>query len=213
MSKGQFFPYKDVLPTKKKPYVTLTLITANILIFLWSLLSFDRTITTYGFVPAFPSLLTVFTSMFLHGGFDHLLGNMWYLWIFGDNVEDKFGRLRFIFFYLLSGLAATATHYITNSSSTIPAIGASGAVSGVLGAYLVLFPHAKVKYVSRYHVGSMPAYAMIGFWFFLQLIFGTISFVGGVGSGVAFWAHVGGFLFGFLVTKIIFKSKLKLFPF
>jgi membrane associated rhomboid family serine protease len=129
--KGQFFPYSDSLKVKNFPIITISLIVACTLVFLWSLSDFENIINTYGFIPLYPTIITIFASMFLHGGFDHLFGNMWYLWIFGDNVEDKLGKAKFIFLYFLSGVCATLLQYLTDTTSTIPAIGASGAISGV----------------------------------------------------------------------------------
>lgn len=206
--KGQFFPYKDENVSKRRPYVTYALIAINVIVFFWSLTNFENIIETYGFKPAFASLLTIFTSMFLHGGFGHILGNMWYLFIFGDNVEDSLGRIRYILFYLASGIAATALHFLTNIGSGIPAIGASGAISGVLGAYLVMFPKVRVHVALYYYHGTVPASVMIGFWFALQLVFGAASLLG-QGSGIAFWAHVGGFLFGAAVAWVAGQSKRK----
>ena len=203
MSKGFFFPMGDVTKTGVFPILTISLIIINVAIFLWSLSDFENVILKYGFIPAQISVLTIFTSMFLHGGFDHIFGNMWYLWIFGDNVEEKYGKFRFIIFYLLSGLAATLTHLITNLGSNVPAIGASGAISGVLGAYLALFPRGGVHVRFGYALTQMPAFVVIGGWFVMQLIFGTASLVGGIGSGVAFWAHIGGFVFGYFITKAL----------
>ncbi|MBI2579003.1 MAG: rhomboid family intramembrane serine protease [Candidatus Aenigmarchaeota archaeon] len=205
--KGQFFPYKDENIAKSRAYVTYALIATNVLIFLWSLSNFEAVIDNYGFKPAAASLLTIFTSMFLHGGFDHIFGNMWYLWIFGDNVEDKLGKAKFVVFYLLSGVAATATHYLTNIGSSIPAIGASGAISGVLGAYWIFFPDVRVRILSGYYSGTISAQYMIGFWFLMQLFLGTTSLVGGSGSGIAFWAHVGGFLFGAVAAWVWMKTQ------
>ncbi len=201
--KGQLFPYKDENVAKNIAHVTYVLIAINVIVFLWSLADFENTINTYGFTPAVPALLAVFTSMFLHGGLGHLFGNMWFLFIFGDNVEDRLGKIKFILFYLASGIAATALHFLTSIGSTVPAIGASGAISGVLGAYLVMFPHVRVHVASYFYAGTVPAYVMIGFWFVLQFIFGTASLLGGVGSGIAFWAHIGGFLFGAIAALMI----------
>lgn len=200
--KGQFFPYKDENVSKSFPLVTYALIAINVVAFLWSLGDFENIISGYGFIPADFALLTLFTSMFLHGGFGHIFGNMWYLYLFGDNVEDRLGKARYIVFYLLSGIAAALVHYLTGPSSIIPTIGASGAISGVLGAYLVFFPKVRVHVASYYYSGTVPASAMIGFWFVLQLLLGTASLVG-TGSGIAFWAHVGGFAFGYAVARII----------
>lgn len=201
--KGQLFPYKDENIAKNVAHVTYVLIAINVIVFIWSLTDFENIISTYGFTPANVAFITIFTSMFLHGGIDHIFGNMWFLFIFGDNIEDKLGKIKFLLFYLASGIAATALHFLTNIGSTIPAIGASGAISGVLGAYLVMFPHVRVHVASIYYAGTVPAYVMIGFWFVLQFIFGAVSLLGGVGSGVAFWAHVGGFLFGAAIAWIM----------
>ncbi len=199
--KGQFFPYKDENVSKSFPVVTISLIIINAAIFLLSLMDFEGVIARYGFVPADFVLITLFTSMFLHGGFDHIFGNMWYLYLFGDNVEDRLGKAKYIIFYLLSGLAAVFVHYLTNPTSAVPTIGASGAISGVLGAYLALFPKVRVHVASYYYSGTIPASLMIGLWFALQLMFGVAS-LAGRGSGIAFWAHIGGFAFGYAVARI-----------
>ena len=203
--KAQFFPYKDENPRERFPVVTVTLIAVNVIVFLYSLTNFEGIINVFGFTPVYHSLLTVFTSMFLHGGIAHIFGNMWYMWIFADNVEDKFGRLYFTIFYILSGIAATLLHYLTNISSTIPSIGASGAISGVLGAYIVLFPNVKVLTGGRFGVYPVNAKYMIGLWFLMQLFFGGFSLLQPQGAGIAFWAHVGGFVFGAVVTWILVK--------
>ena len=207
-NKAQFFPYKDEIARHSFPYITISLIALNIIIFFWSLTNFESVINTFGFVPAAASILTIFTSMFLHGGFDHILGNMLYLWIFGDNVEDKFGKFFFIIFYLLAGIAATFTHWFTNIGSAIPAIGASGAISGVLGSYVVLFPKARIHTIGRFGLTTVSAWMMIGLWFLIQLLLGSASLFGGQGSGIAFWAHVGGFVFGFVVTLALKVSGI-----
>ncbi|MBI4021055.1 MAG: rhomboid family intramembrane serine protease [Candidatus Aenigmarchaeota archaeon] len=204
--KGQFLPYKDENPAHRFPLVTTALIILNVAVFLWSLTDFEATIGTWGFTPADFVLLTLLTSMFLHGGIDHIFGNMLFLHIYGDNVEDRLGRLPYLAFYLVAGLAAALTHYVTDPTSLVPTIGASGAISGVLGAYLVLFPHVKVRTLVGtgffFRQVRLPAYVLIGFWFLLQLVFGTVSLVGGVGSGIAFFAHIGGFAFGYLVVRV-----------
>src|SRR3989338_1175852 len=166
--KGQFLPYADENPTSSTPYLTYMLIGLNVFVFVFSLFNYDYIISTFGFTPAEFSLLTVFTSMFLHGGIDHIFGNMLFLFIFGDNIEDKFGKAGFIAFYLLAGVAATLAHYITNIGSVIPAIWASGAISGVLGAYLAFYPHARVHVASRGGTGAVPAYVMLVIWFIIQ---------------------------------------------
>ena len=206
--KGQFFPYKDENVAKSFPAVTYALIAINVAVFLWSLSDFEHIISAYGFVPVNFVLLTLFTSIFLHGGVGHIFGNMWYLYLFGDNVEDRLGKAKYIVFYVLSGLAAALAHYLTDPSSIVPTIGASGAISGVLGAYLVLFPKVRVHVASYYYSGTVPASALVGFWFLLQLILGTASLAGS-GSGIAFWAHIGGFVFGYAAAKVMkMKSPL-----
>jgi len=190
------FPVQDIVRRRTFPYVNLALIGVNVAVFIFSLTNFEYIIYTYGFTPADWSIITVFTSMFLHGGFDHIFGNMWYLWIFGDNVEDRFGHAKYLALYLVFGVVAVAMQYVTDPASQIPMIGASGAISGVMGAYLVFFPRAKVNVIAGYFLTTVPAVLMIGFWFVLQLFLGVQSFTGGVGSGVAYWAHIGGFLAG-----------------
>lgn len=208
--KGQFFPYKDDNVAKTRAYVTYALIAVNVIVFIISLLDYENIINAFGFKPSEFVFITLFTSMFLHGGIDHIFGNMWFLWIFGDNIEDKFGKIKYIVFYVLSGVAATLAHYITNLGSDIPTIGASGAISGVLGAYLALFPKVRVHVASTVYSGTVPAYYMLGFWFLLQLLFGAVSFVGARGSGIAFFAHVGGFVFGYAVAWVYKKAgKMK----
>jgi len=210
--KGQFLPYKDENVARRKPIVTNALIIINVLVFIWSLTNFEAIIQTWGFTPALFIPITLLTSMFLHGGIDHIFGNMLFLHIYGDNVEDRMGRVKYVLFYLLAGLAAGLVHYLTGPSSDIPTIGASGAISGVLGAYFVLFPKVKVRTMMGYgfffQTVRLPAYTLIGFWFLMQLIFGFTSLVGGVGSGIAFFAHIGGFAFGYLVTRV-FKSYMQ----
>ena len=208
--RGQFFPYQDENVSKSFPYVTVSIIALNVAVFLWSLLDFENILNTYGFVPAGFSILTIFTAMFLHGGIDHIFGNMWYLWLYGDNVEDRMGKIKYLAFYLLSGVAATLVHYMTNVGSEIPAVGASGAISGVLGAYLVLFPNVRIKAIGPfYQTYRLPASMLIGLWFGLQFLFGLQSFAGGTKSGIAFWAHIGGFAFGYLAAKVMFGQEKK----
>ncbi len=163
-------------------------------------------------IDAEPAWTTVVTSMFLHGGWFHLLGNMWFLWVFGDNVEDAMGRARFVLFYLLCGLAAVAAQMASNPDSAIPMVGASGAIGGVMGAYAVLYPKVGVHmllvlgfYVDRIVV---PAWLMLGYWFLLQIV-GGIPALASEGGGVAFWAHAGGFLAGVLLV-FPFRSQQRL---
>lgn len=154
--------------------------------------------------------LSPLLSMFLHGGWFHLIGNMWFLWVFGNNVEDSMGRTRFVTFYLLSGLAAAGAQVIANPASPIPMVGASGAIGGVMGAYASLYPRARVEmlivlgfYVTR---AAVPAFVVLGYWFLLQIL-GGIPALDAEGGGVAFWAHVGGFVAGFLLS-FVFRNPL-----
>ena len=206
--KAQFFPLKDENPRSRFPFVNFLFIIVNVIVFFVSLSAFEQFIGTYGFTPAQFSILTLFTSMFLHAGISHIFGNMWFLYIFGDNVEDKFGHFKYIIFYILSGIAASISHYLLNIGSDIPAVGASGAISGVLGAYIVLFPHVKVYVTGRFHTGKVSAKFMLGIWFLFQSVSGTFSLFGAQ-SGIAFFAHIGGFVFGAVfafVYKLISKS-------
>jgi membrane associated rhomboid family serine protease len=152
-----------------------------------------------------PVWLTIFTAMFMHGGFAHIAGNMWFLWIFGDNVEDRIGHVKYLIFYLLSGVIATMAHVLVNSSgagATIPSLGASGAISGVLGAYIVLYPHRQVLVVLVRVLTHVPAWVAVGIWFVFQVIEGSGALGGEAGDGVAYAAHVGGFVFGVVAIKI-----------
>ena len=157
-----------------------------------------------------PNWITVITAMFMHGGWFHLLGNMWFLVVFGDNVEDVMGRVRFLVFYLLCGVAAVAAEMISNPSSAIPMVGASGAIGGVMGAYVVLFPRAPVHllvflgfFITRVVV---PAFFMLGYWFLLQVMGGFFS-LGVASGGTAFWAHVGGFIAGIALVKVFCRAE------
>ena len=195
------FPLKDENPMRTKPILTLILITLNASIFIYSYFSgsFDQIVDSYGMKPAEVlsgrQLHTLFTSMFLHGGFLHLIGNMWYFWIFGDNIEDICGWRRFLLFYLASGLVASLVYAFSAPSSMVPTIGASGAISGVLGAYVVLYPRARVYTLVGYFLVMVPAIFILGFWFVLQLLYLYI----GEMAGVAYWAHIGGFIAGALL--------------
>jgi membrane associated rhomboid family serine protease len=192
------------------PVVTYVLIVLNVLFFLVELSGGDAFITKWAFVPsrflANPAgdFITLFTSMFMHASWVHLGGNMLYLWIFGDNVEDRFGPFMFLVFYLLSGLGATATQLFFSLDSNIPNVGASGAIAGVLGSYLLMFPQARVSVLQGRSVIPVPALIVIGFWFILQLFsgIGSISQTSDTG-GVAYMAHVGGFVAGFILTFLL----------
>jgi membrane associated rhomboid family serine protease len=234
------FPYKDDNPTLRTPVVTIAIILANVAVWVfvqgagneaWLVASLCR----LGFIPGeflgavapgttiplgpgvscelggSPTWITPFTSMFMHGGWMHLIGNMWFLWVFGNNVEDSTGRVRFLVFYLLCGLAAIAAQTFANPASLVPMIGASGAIGGVMGAYVLLYPQVRVHlllfllfYVTTF---TLPAWMMLGYWFVIQLVSGTAS-VGTDGGGTAFWAHVGGFVAGALLIIVMRDREL-----
>lgn len=191
------------------PLVTYALIALNALFFFLEMNGGEAFIMKWAFVPSrfladpigdFP---TLFTSMFMHAGWLHLGSNMLYLWIFGDNVEDRFGQVKFIIFYLLAGLAATAAQLAFSLDSNIPNLGASGAIAGVLGAYLVMFPRGRVSVLQGQRVIPMPALIVIGFWFVLQLFSGIGSLASTADTGgVAYMAHIGGFVAGFVLTFV-----------
>jgi membrane associated rhomboid family serine protease len=236
------FPYKDENPTERPAVVTVAIIAANVLVWLFvqgaglSQEQLARSVCQLGLVPgevlggakpgsgvelvpglyclvdAVPNYLTVLTSMFTHGGWFHLIGNMVFLWVFGNNIEDAMGHVKFILFYLLCGVAAAATQTFLSPHSIVPMVGASGAISGVLGAYLLLYPRVRVHtliilpiYITTV---ALPAYVMLGYWIVLQLL-------GGVGSlseiergGVAFFAHVGGFIAGLVLVRLFVSEDV-----
>lgn len=200
---------------KTTPIITYILIILNVLFFLLEISSGEEFIKQWAFIPqrftAAPlaNIPTIFTSMFMHGGLLHLGGNMLYLWIFGDNVEDFLGKVKYIFLYLLSGVAATFAQYIFFSNSDIPNVGASGAIAGVLGAYLLFFPGQKVNVLTGRSVVSMHASIVIGFWFLIQLFSGAGSlFSTEETGGVAYMAHIGGFIAG-LAVAYLFRLTTK----
>jgi membrane associated rhomboid family serine protease len=199
------FPVADVIPSRRTPFVTIGLIVLNTLAFLYELQLDEEDLQVFvqifGVVPAHLSWLSVLTSLFLHGGWLHFLGNMLYLWIFADNVEDRFGRLPFVLFYLACGAAAAVGQAMTQPYSTVPMIGASGAIAGVMGAYFVLFPYSRVitaVFIFFFlDLIEIPAVYFLGIWFLMQFFSG----IGSLGAnaaegGVAFWAHVSGFIAG-----------------
>ncbi len=224
-------PLKDLYPSRRFPILNLALILANVLVFFYEL-TLGRNVVQFfyqfGFVPYNFTLylagrtethyiLPIFTSMFLHGGWAHIIGNMLYLYVFGDNVEDTFGNIGYLLLYILSGVAAVFTQYLIVPLSKIPMIGASGAISGVLGAYLVLFPRAKIvslvpdpfTFGLFFRIVPINAFYYLFIWFLLQLMQGvaTLPFAGKIG-GTAFWAHIGGFAFGviYTITYLSFKA-------
>ena len=219
-------PYKDDNPTHSFPFVTIGIIIVNVSVFLWEITSRSgiKEITySYGAIPhsiltfeakqPINPAITIFSSMFMHGGFFHLGGNMLYLWIFGNNIEDRMGPGRFIVFYLFCGVFAAYAHALTDPLSTIPMIGASGAVSGVLGAYLLLFPRAMVStliflgfFITTVRI---PALIVIGFWAIIQFLNGLIGAGLHEGGGVAWFAHIGGFLIGLATIKLWLPRRTK----
>ena len=198
-------PLRDVIPSGSTPVVTMALLAVNVVVFFYQWSLGERAGTAFvfewGVIPADFTILTMFTSMFLHGGFLHAGGNMLYLWIFGDNVEDRFGRGRFLFFYLLCGAAAANAQTLFNPDSRIPMVGASGAVAGVMGAYFVMYPHSRIVTLIPFlflQIIAVPAVFFLGIWFLMQLLsgVGSIAQVEAGTGGVAFWAHVAGFAVG-----------------
>jgi membrane associated rhomboid family serine protease len=216
-------PYKDDNPTRRPPVVTLAIIALNVLVFIMELAGNMQAMAfNYGAIPKamltlqsnqpISPVLTVFTAMFLHGGFLHIGGNMLYFWIFGNNIEDKLGHGRFLVFYLLSGVVAAYSNALVDPTSTVPMIGASGAIAGILGAYILLFPRAQVYTVIILiffiQIVRLPSLIVIGFWIIIQVINGLMaSGVTGQHAGVAWFAHIGGFLFGLGMIKVFLKTR------
>jgi membrane associated rhomboid family serine protease len=232
------FPYHDENETLRTPIVTMTLIALNVFAWVFvqgagAEESVAASVCNLGLIPAeltasvppgaaFPmgkglvcltdpgrEPLHLVTSMFLHGSWMHLLGNMWFLWLFGNNIEDSMTRPRFLFFYLLSGIAAALAQVLASPDSVVPMVGASGAISGVMGAYLVLFPRVRVFTVIPlgfyFHSTALPAWAMLVYWAFLQIAGGVTTVYSEQGGGVAFWAHLGGFLAGVVLVKLFVR--------
>ncbi|MHB8792044.1 MAG: rhomboid family intramembrane serine protease [Thermoleophilia bacterium] len=220
-------PFKDNIPTERFPLITVVLIAINIAVFFYELTlgtggQLDRFLTEYGMTPyeithgvslvprGLPVYITLITSMFLHGGWLHIGGNMLYLWIFGNNVEDSMGRFRFVVFYLGCGILASLAQIAIDPASDIPNVGASGAIAGVLGGYLLLYPRAKVMslvfLVVFITVVELPAVFVLLFWFLFQLFYG-LSELGSATGGVAYFAHIGGFIAGLLAIKLFTLGK------
>lgn len=222
-----FFPFRDDNPTRATPLISYVLLGLCVLMFFWqvSLGAAQReAIMAYGMIPArlfgteagyalpaaIPAWMTTISSMFLHGGFMHLAGNMLYLWIFADNVEDSIGRAKFILFYILCGIAAALTQALVDVNSAVPMIGASGAIAGVLGAYLLLHPRANIRCLVGFFIFfrtvNVPAFLVLGGWIGLQFMS-----LGQVDSGVAYLAHIGGFIAGMALIPFFKKPHVKLF--
>src|SRR5438270_1483890 len=224
------FPIRDTIPRKSVPIATWTIIAINCVVFFFELSmpedTLQRFFYMFGIVPArfthptwamlvglpIDDYWPLLTSMFLHGGWLHIIGNMWTLWIFGDNVEERMGPVRFVIFYLLCGLIAGVVHLYTNANSTVPTVGASGAIAGVMGAYFILYPYARIIVMIPIFIFpfffEMPAVLYLGFWALTQVFSGTLSLAtpGQVG-GVAWWAHVGGFAAGMLLQFLFVKPR------
>jgi len=203
----------DDSASRTVPLVTYALIVLNALFFFVEMSGGDPFVMQWAFVPSrfaanpFGDAATIFSSMFMHAGWLHLGGNMLYLWIFGDNVEDRFGHIRFLIFYLLSGIAATAAQMAVSLGSSVPNLGASGAIAGVLGAYILMFPKGSVRVLQGSRVIQVPALIVIGLWFALQLFSGIGSVANAAQTGgVAYMAHIGGFVAGFLLT-FLFRGR------
>jgi membrane associated rhomboid family serine protease len=230
------FPLKDENPSEITPYVTVAIIVANVAVWIGLQnggmgMKFLESLCVYGAIPgeitgAIPTgdlvplgpgqcrvgglgVRSLFTSMFMHGGWMHLIGNMWFLWVFGNNIEDSMGHVRFVVFYLLTGLIASGAHILTSLDSGIPMVGASGAISGIMGAYIVLYPKVRVLTLILFfffvRILYLPAMWLLGLWFALQLLSSANR---GAGAGVAFWAHIGGFAAGVALIKLFERRKL-----
>lgn len=224
------FPLRDRNPSGSFPTVTLALIVANSLIFLYevqlgpavrqfifrfALVPAEVTGSlTYGTASFSTTVAPFFTSMFLHGGWLHLIGNMWFLWIFGDNVEDTLGSFRYVLFYLACGLGAAAAHLMLQPASSAPTLGASGAIAGVLGAYAVLYPRARIVTLVPIffflQIIELPALVVLGMWFVLQLFSGSFALASAVSGGTAWWAHIGGFAAGVLLILVLKPRRVRI---
>ncbi|NPV73078.1 MAG: rhomboid family intramembrane serine protease [Pelotomaculum sp.] len=215
-------PLRDDIPSRSYPIVNVLLIVVNLAVFVYEVSLgryVDYFIYSHGVIPAqlvdagltADQMARLTTAMFLHGGWFHVLSNMLYLWIFGDNVEDRMGHFKYLVFYLLTGYIATIAHVLYAPMSKSPLIGASGAIAGVLGAYLILFPGARVLtliFVFIFiQVVPIPAVIFLGIWFILQVLNGTAGLSGQVAQGVAFWAHIGGFVAGMLLVKLFARRR------
>jgi hypothetical protein len=217
-------PLRDTIPSRTFPFINYTFILLNLVVFFYQVSlghHLERFIYAWGIVPAdffaplsyrqpglIERVIPLFTSMFLHGGWLHLLGNMLFLYIFGDNVEDRLGHTKYFFFYILCGVLAVVAHLMTNPSSRVPTIGASGAIAGVMGAYFFLFPYARIVTLIFIFffidIIEIPAFFFLAFWLILQFLNGTMSFSAqnAVSGGVAWWAHIGGFIAGILLLFV-----------
>ena len=210
-----FFPYKDDNPRVLFPFVTYGIIGLNILVF-WAqffVYGNERLISIFAFVPYEFKLFTIFTSMFMHGGLMHIIGNMWFLYIFGDNVESILGHVRFLLFYLFCGIGAAVAQFLMQPDSTTPMVGASGAIAGVLGAYMTKFPKARVHVLAVIFIFIttivVPAQLVLGLWFLMQLSGGLGSLGFDTTGGIAWFAHIGGFIVGISTLRIFQTINIK----
>jgi membrane associated rhomboid family serine protease len=205
-------PLRDVIPSRSTPYITLTIIGLNVVAWLVEI-SLPRDVLplflqVYGVVPADFHTSTLISSMFLHGSWSHIVGNMWYLWIFGDNVEDRLGHFSYLVFYLLCGIGAGIVHTILNFNTVLPSVGASGAIAGVLGAYVVSYPGARILTLVPififWQIIEIPAVVVLGLWFVMQFFSGTaaLATTSASAGGVAWWAHIGGFIIGIILIGL-----------
>ena len=210
-------PLRDVIPSRTTPGVTITLIAFNVIVYLFQLMQTpsgrDSFLYAFGLVPAYFSVITVFTSMFVHGGLVHLAGNMLSLWIFGDNVEDRMGHGRFIVFYVVCGVVAAGAQTALSPHSLIPMVGASGAIAGVMGAYLVLYPHSRILMLFPFPpiLFELPALFFLALWFVVQFLNGINQLPlfekNAISGGVAFWAHVMGFVTGVILIGFMKRRE------
>jgi len=224
------FPIRDDQPRFSTPYVTYFIIALNVLVFFFELSvssqgprALDALVFQFGVIPQHfeqalagspyftvpGTFLTILTSMFLHAGWLHIIGNMWFLWIFGDNIEDYLGHFVYLIFYLLCGVVASLTHILLNPGSTLPSVGASGAIAGVMGAYILLYPKARVLtlvvLIVFFTFWWIPAWVFLGYWFLIQFLLANATTVASAhqsSGGIAFWAHVGGFVAGLILIKV-----------
>ena len=211
------FPIRDVIPSRTTPGVTLLLIALNVLVYVLQTGLSDGApngfIATFGLVPANFSIVNVFTAMFVHAGLAHLAGNLLFLWIFGDNVEDRLGHGRYLLFYLICGAAAAVAQTALNPISAVPMVGASGAIAGVMGAYLVLYPRSRVLMLFPFPpiLFELPAVVFLGVWFAVQFVsgLGTLPMFGAVNlsGGIAFWSHVMGFVTGVVLVRVMRRPE------
>jgi rhomboid family protein len=226
-------PIRDDVPRSSTPFINYFLITANVLVFLFELSMSGRNLTAFiyqfgivplridqgvfGHAPLDAAFVSIFTSMFLHASWLHLIANMWVLWIFGDNIEDQLGHFRYLVFYLVCGLGAAVLHILFNQGSQIPSVGASGAIAGVMGAYFLLYPAARVltlvPFLFVFFIW-LPAWIVLGYWFVVQFLSGAATSITQThsGGGVAFWAHVGGFVVGASLIRLFPSRKPRFYP-